>query len=435
MISECGHCGKKYQIDFNALRKKGFDKKELRFKCKACGHSVEAIDNSMQTQSPHSAPPVEKPLKPKAPPAHVPPIGPVRKRGMGLTPRVVLLMLLVSLIPLATLWIVTFNQTKKNIRNDTELIMHEISTGLSAQVDEWIDKHERILNILSGSEDIKSMDPYLQEPLLKATAAACPWMYLVFTIGTDGMNVARNDGMPLKDYHDRHYVQGALNGAALSWQTIVSRTNDKPAVVLSVPVKKQNETIGVLAAGANLEIISDQIAAWKKGNTGLAFLLDNTGKVVAHQSDEYVSTQKDLSNHPLIKAYKTGKRGAIYYTETNKKPFLGVVKETRQGWLLAVVQEEAEAFEFLNRAKLFAYQLLAATICVVFLLAWLVGNNITKPIKNITQSAQRVSIGDFNMPEETRRKDEIGDLALAIVRMQESIRLAMERLRKRSPKN
>ncbi len=43
------------------------------------------------------------------------------------------------------------------------------------------------------------------------------------------------------------------------------------------------------------------------------------------------------------------------------------------------------------------------------------------PIKNITRSAEHVSIGDFNMPGETKRTDEIGDLDLAIVRMQESI--------------
>jgi len=49
----------------------------------------------------------------------------------------------------------------------------------------------------------------------------------------------------------------------------------------------------------------------------------------------------------------------------------------------------------------------------------------------LTDLAQRISIGDLDAEVDIKSKDEIGDLYDAIVRMQESIRLSMERLRRR----
>ena len=44
---------------------------------------------------------------------------------------------------------------------------------------------------------------------------------------------------------------------------------------------------------------------------------------------------------------------------------------------------------------------------------------------------QLVSIGELDMEIRTARKDEIGDLSEAIARMQDSIRISIERLRRR----
>jgi len=45
--------------------------------------------------------------------------------------------------------------------------------------------------------------------------------------------------------------------------------------------------------------------------------------------------------------------------------------------------------------------------------------------------ADRISIGELGMEVKTTSTDEIGELAEAIARMQDSIRLSIERLRRR----
>jgi HAMP domain-containing protein len=45
--------------------------------------------------------------------------------------------------------------------------------------------------------------------------------------------------------------------------------------------------------------------------------------------------------------------------------------------------------------------------------------------------AERISVGEMDAEIKIKSRDEIGDLAEAISRMQESIRLSIERLRRR----
>lgn len=66
------------------------------------------------------------------------------------------------------------------------------------------------------------------------------------------------------------------------------------------------------------------------------------------------------------------------------------------------------------------------------LLIWqVVFRFITKPINQLNQVADAISLGDFSKEIKIETKDEIGDLGQAIERMKASLQAAIERLRKR----
>jgi HAMP domain-containing protein len=56
---------------------------------------------------------------------------------------------------------------------------------------------------------------------------------------------------------------------------------------------------------------------------------------------------------------------------------------------------------------------------------------LTGRIKSLTDVADRISVGELDAEIKIKSKDELGDLAEAISRMQDSIRLSIERLRRR----
>ena len=59
------------------------------------------------------------------------------------------------------------------------------------------------------------------------------------------------------------------------------------------------------------------------------------------------------------------------------------------------------------------------------------GSRLAGRIKSLTDVADRISVGELGAEVTTKSNDEIGDLAEAISRMQDSVRLSIERLRRR----
>jgi methyl-accepting chemotaxis protein len=437
MIIHCSDCGKEYRIDGTRLTGKG-----IKFNCKSChteNTMIRANDNQLRhysgkTKTQTSPVPKtnvnsvetrsDKPIK----------LSTRQKKKthrFGLTLKVTGIMLLISIIPLLLLWVSSYKRFDAQINDDTEALMSEAATGLSEEMNEWVDVNVRVMYAISKMPAIISMDPTRQKPFLKIVEESYPWMYLVFTVGPDGMNVARNDDKPLKDYHDRSYVQEALKGNQLSWQTLVSRTNNKPAIAFSTPIKRGGEIVGVIAIAVNFDSMPKRVGNWRKGQTGYAFLLDENYKTISHPTENYVEEQKIFDKNPLIAAHKSGNDGLIQFENSEGIPSIGVVKKTKLGWFLAVQQQKREAFEVLSKSNQNAIILFTATIFLVVFIAWFSGQAITKPIKDITMAADRISVGDFSVSLNTKMKNEIGDLASSIIRMKECIRLSLKRLQKR----
>jgi len=344
---------------------------------------------------------------------------------------VILLMLLVSLLPGAIYFVLSFQQANDRIVSDTNQMGMQTAGVLANEVDEWLDKNIRVLNTVAQMPGIQSMNRFEQEILLETVQKEYPWMYLVFTTDINGMNVARNDGKELKDYSDRQYVQDITSGKDLTWQNLIGKTSKQPALVIAVPIRKNNQTVGVMAAAMTRDAISQRIANWRQGKTGYAFLVDQYGKVVSHQLKEFVEEQKDLSTHPLVKAASANKSGLIEFKDDNGRDEIGFAKTTQLGWTLAIQQEKNEAFAILKESQMFAFALMGATFIIVIIIAYIASRAIVTPIRKLTDAANRISVGELGVEIENKSKDEIGDLAEAITRMQDSIRLSIERLRRR----
>jgi methyl-accepting chemotaxis protein len=290
-----------------------------------------------------------------------------------------------------------------------------------------------ILRTTAKLSEITSMDGTQQKQILETIQKQYPWMYLVFTVGTDGINVARSDDVPLKDYSDRQYYKDIMRGNNLSWQTQIGKTSKKPSLVLAVPITSNDQTIGVMAAAMTVDDISKSIATWKTGKTGHAFLVDEKGYVVSHPNRQYVAKRENLNSHPLIANYR--KKGwttiTTRFNSSNGQPALGHVRSNNYGWALALQQEESEVFSALNRVQKFALTLLGCTILLVSVIAWFSARAIVTPVMKLTDAAERMSLGELNVKIDIKSKDEIGLLAQAIGRMQTSLRLAMNRLRRK----
>ncbi len=453
----CDACSKRYRIDETRMKSA-----TAKVRCKACGYMmlvskpqpVQVAETIFDTGTPPEPPPavnaadaaeaVNNPaaagtfpapaaIEPALEHTDTPEFAPPQKVRFGLFGKSLLVMLVISLLPFGIFWFLTFRETSDRIRSDSEAIMAQTAKGLGDQVDAWINAQLSVLRTIAKLPEIVAMNREQQEAALKAVHREYPWMYLVFTVAPNGMNVARNDGQPLVSYADRQYVKDVLAGKAVGWQTVVGRTSNVPALVIAVPIKEDNRIVGIMAAAMTVEDMSKQIANWKRGSTGYAFLVDDKGFVLSHPKKQLVEKRENLNPHPLIADFR--KKGwttmTAAFTGENDQPALGHARRTSYGWVLALMQEEQEMLEPLALIQNFALALLAATVLLAAACAWFSARAMVTPIMKLTDAAERMSLGDLNVKIDVQSRDEIGLLAQAIGRMQTSLRMAMERLRRK----
>lgn len=101
--------------------------------------------------------------------------------------------------------------------------------------------------------------------------------------------------------------------------------------------------------------------------------------------------------------------------------FTGAAKSMQEG-----------AAQFALKTRNIVIGILAGTLILIGFTVALYGYKLTGRIKSLTHVADRISVGDLDAKVTgIGSKDEIGELALAIKRMQESIRLAIKRMKER----
>lgn len=357
-----------------------------------------------------------------------------KKIRFGIFPKTLLTMVIVAITPLIAIWYVNYLNTSERITLAVDQQFTEGLGHLTHHVDSWVDMNRRMLQQNAKLPDIQSMQATRQNPILKLITGEYDWNYLAFTVAPDGQNIGRSDGKEPRFYGDRVYVKQVLEGKPMGKQVLIGKTSGKPAFVLAVPTQDESGGLGgVLAIAMTISQVSQRIISTRIGETGFAFLVDESGKVIAHPSDELTNKRQDLSADPAVAAALEGGQESLVFSNVRGEKVIAYMQRTQDGWLMVMQQDFDEAYRTLSESSRNAFVLLGVTLVIVILVAVLFSRRISVPILKLTEVADALSHGKMHVEVEgTDRRDEIGLLANAVVRLGASIRLAMERLNRRT---
>ncbi|MBI5593802.1 MAG: Cache 3/Cache 2 fusion domain-containing protein [Deltaproteobacteria bacterium] len=222
-----------------------------------------------------------------------------------------------------------------------------------------------------------------------------------------------------------------------------------------------NKIIGMLYVGIPIERLKSlrqSIQDIQVGKTGYAWVLDSKGYYViskdGKRDGEDISATKDENGNLFVmelvskaKTLKPGEIGELHYPWKNIGEPKARMKVSRfiyyapWDWVIGVGTYTDEFMDTATRLEASANQssIILLSVLIVSLVAavliWMVvAKRITQPIIMLTDAAERMSMGDLSMKIETLSKDEIGTLAKAIKRMQNSLKMAMDRMQKQKQK-
>jgi len=326
------------------------------------------------------------------------------------------------LVIAATLGIIVMQTVKRTIVSDAEGTLELLAEEGRKLVESRVEIQVRMAEMVAAREDIANMDWEIQQPILIREVEKSEFlsMAIVYPDGTtyDYSGIIINLG-------DRDYVKKAFNGEVGISDISVARGTEELSMMYAVPIKKESEIVGVLVARAGADFLSTVTDDMGYGSVGYAYLINGSGKTIAHPDRERVLEQfnpieaaaVEEEYRPLAQQFEKileEQRGVSTYIFGGRNIYCAYAPIENTDWILTITADEGE---ILYSLPILQKNIILPTLILLVLgivIAYIIGSSTTKPIISIAKFAEKIA--DLNVKEDVpkkllHRKDEIGSLA------------------------
>jgi predicted Zn finger-like uncharacterized protein len=368
MIVTCEECGKKYEIDPAQI--KGT---EASFRCKACNSLITVAKPQDNSGAPPSPPLAEEEKKKKGRADNV-----RKSRGLGIRGRMFLVLFLIPIVML----VIAVPFAVRYINKTTNLIVQE---SLQTELEGAKDEINQIANIIANQVEFY----LLSHPELEREG-----------VQTDPA---------LRDIVTQQLL---MSGEAILYLRIGSE--DAGTILIHSNPALQGKPFQSL-------MVKGELDGNRYDEFGKIVMVGPAGEEHRKASDFYLS--KDESG--ILK------ERIFTFAPVSKTPYGIIYSAQTEDFMLPVKTLEERIAGLILETRNIVVAVFGGTLIIIGIIMLLYVQRITSRIKTLTDVTNRISVGELEAHVEAKSKDEIGELAEAISRMQESIRLAIERLRRR----
>jgi class 3 adenylate cyclase len=201
---------------------------------------------------------------------------------------------------------------------------------------------------------------------------------------------------------------------------------------MTVAVGGAREVNGITVAVINLKLIWDVISAIHVGQSGDAFVLDHSGRLVAHPDISLVLRGPDDSAAVHLKELQEAIIGGGGETAEGSNAegqwvIAAMAPIPGPDWLALVEQPASEAFGPIRAALWRTALLLLVGAMFAALLAYLLAHRMAGPIRLLEQGAERIGAGQFDHKIDISTGDELEGLAARFNHMADELAVSQER--------
>jgi len=246
---------------------------------------------------------------------------------------------------------------------------------------------------------------------------------------------------PNANHSSAPHFLAALTGATYFGPVTFPSDAFEPRILIAVPMEPfQGKVVGVLAVEVNVKYVWDVVHEIHVGKTGYAYIVSDTGALVAHPDFHQVLQRKDLSNLPQVvdaRAAESEKNSTrIYQNLSNQSVVASHVAIPRLGWTVFVEQPLVEAYQPLTASLARTAGILLILCVLAVTAAVLLGRRVVGPIDVLRRGATRLEAGDLQARLVLNTGDEFEELANDFNRMagqlEESYALLERRVEERT---
>ena len=329
--------------------------------------------------------------------------------------------ILVALILLfaAMLSVILRTVKTQNIKTNNNM-SENIVQGRADEIQNWFDIYKNDLRIYSDADVNLTGDDQQVITWLQAHQNLrnkdYDYMFFCDKEGTsvrDTGLVGSKGALTTRDYYIAMMTQ---NKSDFIGKMILSKTSGQYVVPIARPAKDKNgKTFGFWVGMVGFKTLSDKISSFKVGETGIFFLLDTEGMIVAHP-DETLFMQDGNAN-PAIAELLKSKTTSMTRTENNGvAQYLYSSPVGNSGFTLVLQIDEKEVLSSITYIRQITIIFGIIIGIVTFILFFVCLMRIFKRIGRVSDLIEEMSTGeaDLTIQLEIKKHDEIDTLLIAV---------------------
>ena len=182
---------------------------------------------------------------------------------------------------------------------------------------------------------------------------------------------------------------------------------------MTIAIAGNRAAAGIAVAEINLKLIWDVISSIRIGETGLAFVVDDSGRLIAHPDISLVLRgDAGARFSKLVSAIEAAKGSAVVTNDAEGNSVIATsAPAANVKWIVIAQQPVSEAFASIRAAlwRSLALVLIGAVFAVG--LAYWLARRMSGPIRQLEDGVQRVGAGQFEHRIRISSGDELEQLA------------------------
>jgi two-component system sensor histidine kinase/response regulator len=488
IISRCNQCRKVYQVDLSHV-----EKKYAKFRCKSCANWI-VVENSAHVESPpfqatKSVPPRVDSVSESD---HL--ATDLETKGLSIRTKITVIFVFLVMGALSVVGLVASSKSRAALLTQAEQHLHLAATQKAKEYNLIFQRIvEEVQSVADFSRkvyregttkvglglskhllmpwtgkgyDSAELDKTLQGEklilqqvvrVLMSVVDNNPYVTLGY-LGTETNIMALNDLKAvdsigsLKGYVNTKrpwYIKAKESGKTIWTEPYVDANTRDLIVTCAAPVYDwSGQLIGVVGFDVLLTTIQKDILSMDIGYNGYAMLIDTNGKVLVRPGMDRSDTRWDKTyatedlRHTDNPAFNTiidhmnqGSNMLESYEAGGQKKYIAYAPLSGIGASMAMVANQGEVLKPAKAIQTFIIIVWGAVLIVTLVIGLVIGNSITRPIKQLSNLADRISKGEVDLemlPE--NRWDEIGVLSQAFNRLIISLQKALNLQKSRSKK-
>ena len=202
-----------------------------------------------------------------------------------------------------------------------------------------------------------------------------------------------------------------------------------PYIYLAAPVMRLGRVSQVLTAELNLKAIWDVLEGIRIGETGMVYLLDDSGKLIAHREIDRVVRAVPGVPPFVVQQLLESPDDLVEWSEEHSDGSWFCLAYNVPGvdWLLALRQTEREIYGYLYESFWLALGITLLICAITTLLTWSRIRRFLQPVHTLHREVQRFGRGELDQRVAIATQDEIGELGTAFNDMADSLKQLVER--------